>query len=334
MKAILMTATGSATTLSYQDIAEPKINTTTQVKVKLLAAGINPVDTKVRRHGVFYPIPLPTVLGCDGAGVIVETGTDVKGFKVGDLVWFCNGGLGREQGNYAEYTVLDERWLSFSPSNFSPIEAAAAPLVLITAWGALFSKGQLQAGQTVLITAGAGGVGHVAIQLAKIKGARVIATVSSEKKAEFAKSLGADETIIYHPDGFAEQVKHLTAGKGADLTIDTVGPEVFKESIAATAHFGRLITLLDPGKIDLTEARLRNLLIGFELMLTPMLRDLEEARNEHTAILNQCKQWAEQGLLTVYVSQTLPLKEANIAHELIETGHTIGKIVLSINESN
>ncbi len=331
MKAILMTAAGDTLTLSYQDITEPSLSNATQVKVKLQAAGINPVDTKVRRHGVFYPLPLPTVLGCDGAGVIVEIGSAVKHFKVGDKVWFCHGGLGREQGNYAEYTVLDERWVSTSPTNYSMIEAAAAPLVLITAWGALFSKGQLQAGQTVLIHAGAGGVGHVAIQLAKIKGARVIATVSSAEKAAFAKRLGADETVIYHPNGFAEQVNQLTAGKGADLVIDTVGPEVFKESILATAHFGRLITLLDPGQIDLSEARLRNLLIGFELMLTPMLRDLDEARDEHVAILNQCKQWAEQGLLTLHISHTFDLKDASSAHELIEIGHTSGKIVLTIN---
>ena len=331
MKAILMTAAGDTRTLSYQDITEPSLSNATQVKVKLQAAGINPVDTKVRRHGVFYPLPLPTVLGCDGAGVIVEIGSAVKHFKVGDKVWFCHGGLGREQGNYAEYTVLDERWVSTSPTNYSMIEAAAAPLVLITAWGALFSKGQLQAGQTVLIHAGAGGVGHVAIQLAKIKGARVIATVSSAEKAAFAKRLGADETVIYHPNGFAEQVNQLTAGKGADLVIDTVGPEVFKESILATAHFGRLITLLDPGQIDLSEARLRNLLIGFELMLTPMLRDLDDARDAHVAILNQCKLWAEQGLLKVNVSQTFDLKEASSAHEFIETGHTSGKIVLTIN---
>ena len=330
MKAILMTAAGEASTLSYQDITEPTLSAATQVKVKLQAAGINPVDTKVRRHGVFYPLPLPTVLGCDGAGLIVETGADVKNFKVGDKVWFCNGGLGREQGNYAEYTVLDERWLSLSPNNYSPIEAAAAPLVLITAWGALFSKGQLQAGQTVLVHAGVGGVGHVAIQLAKIIGARVITTVSSAEKAEFAKNLGADETILYKPNGFAEQVKQLTDSKGADLVIDTVGPEVFKESISATAHFGRLITLLDPGQIDLTEARLRNLLIGFELMLTPMLRDLDDARDDHIAILNQCKAWAEQGLLKLHVSQIFKLEEAMTAHQLIETGHTTGKIVLSL----
>jgi NADPH2:quinone reductase len=201
---------------------------------------------------------------------------------------------------------------------------------LITAWGALFDRGGLQAGQTVLIHAGAGGVGHVAIQLAKLNGAKVITTVSSEQKAEFVKSLGADEAIIYTQDSFADAVNDLTGGKGADLVFDTVGAGVFKESIAVTAHFGRLVTLLDPGELSLREARMRNLLIGFELMLTPMLRDLPEARDKHVEILNQCAQWADKGLLKAHVSKQLPLNEAAVAHKLIEAGHTSGKIVLSV----
>ncbi len=330
MKAILMTAIGDTDVLKFQDIQEPEISAATQIKVKLQAAGVNPVDTKVRRNGVFYDQALPAILGCDGAGIVVETGAAVSQCKVGDNVWFCNGGLGREQGNYAEYTVLDERWVSLSPKTFSFIEAAAAPLVLITAWGALFDRGGLQAGQTVLIHAGAGGVGHVAIQLAKLKGARVITTVSSEQKADFVKSLGADEAIIYTQNDFVSAVNDLTGGRGADLVFDTVSAAVFEKSITATAHFGRLITLLDPGEPSLSEARMRNLLMGFELMLTPMLRDLPEARDKHVEILNRCAQWADKGLLKLHVSKQLPLKEAAAAHQLIETGHTSGKIVLSI----
>ncbi|MFA5923800.1 MAG: zinc-dependent alcohol dehydrogenase family protein [Methylococcaceae bacterium] len=330
MKAILMTAIGDADVLKFQDIEEPEISEATHIKVKLHAAGVNPVDTKIRRNGVFYDHALPAVLGCDGAGVVVETGSKVSQFKAGDKVWFCHGGLGREQGNYAEYTVIDERWVSLMPETFSFTEAAAVPLVLITAWGALFDRGGLLAGQTVLIHAGAGGVGHVAIQLAKLKGARVITTVSSAQKAEFVKSLGADEAINYTQDGFANAVNDLSGGKGADLVFDTVGAAVFKESIAVTAHFGRLVTLLDPGELNLGEARMRNLLIGFELMLTPMLRDLPEARDKHVEILNQCAQWADKGLLKPHISKQLSLQEATVAHKLIEAGHTSGKIVLSV----
>lgn len=330
MKAIIMTAVGNPEVLELQEIDEPQISTTTEIKVRLKAAGVNPVDTKIRRNGLFFDRPLPAILGCDGAGEVVEIGSAVNHFNVGDKVWFCHGGLGREPGNYAEYTVLDQRWLSLMPQTLSFIEAAALPLVLITAWGALFERGGLQSGQTVLIHAGAGGVGHVAIQLAKLKGARVITTVSSEQKADFVKTLGADEVILYTQDDFVTVVNQLTDGKGADLVFDTVGAEVFKDSIQATAHFGRLVTLLDPGELSLAEARLRNLLIGFELMLTPMLRDLPEARDKHIALLKQCSQWLDQGLLKAHVSKTLALAEAGIAHQLIETGHSSGKIVLVV----
>jgi NADPH2:quinone reductase len=330
MKAIMMTAIGNPDVLELQDIAEPKISSATQIKVRLKAAGVNPIDTKIRRNGLLYNDPLPAVLGCDGAGEVIEIGSAVSQFKPGDKVWFFHGGLGCEQGNYAECTVIDQRWASLMPETSSFIEAAALPLVLITAWGALFDRGGLQSGQTVLIHAGAGGVGHVAIQLAKLKGAQVITTVSTEQKAEFAKTMGADETILYTQNGFTDQVNKLTNGKGADLVLDTVGAEVFKDSIMATAHFGRLVTLLDPGELSLAEARMRNLLIGFELILTPMIRDLPEARDKHVEILKQCAQWVDQGLLKTHIGKQLPLAEAVKAHQLIEEGHSIGKIVLTI----
>ncbi len=331
MRSIVMTAIGEPDVLKFQDSYAPEITQPTEIKVKLAAAGVNPIDTKLRRNGVFYENALPTILGCDGAGEVIEKGSAVSRFKLGDKVWFCHGGLGREQGNYAQYNVLDERWASLMPVSYTFAEAAASPLVLITAWGALFERGGLRAGQTVLIHAGAGGVGHVAIQLAKIKGARVITTVSSEKKREFVKSLGADEAVIYNPHGFVKEVNKLTDNKGADLVFDTVSPAVFQESIAVTAHFGRLVTLLDPGELSLAEARMRNLLIGFELILTPMLRNLPEERDKHIKILNQCAIYADKGLLKPHISELLPLKDAAKAHELIEQRHTSGKIVLDLS---
>jgi len=331
MQAILMTAIGDSTVLIEQNIAEPHLTQRTEIKVRLHAAGINPVDTKIRKGGLFYPnAELPTVLGCDGAGEVVEIGANVTDFKVGDKVWFCHGGLGREQGNYAEFTVIDQRWASLMPQTATFETAAAAPLVLITAWGALFERGNLQADQTVLIHAGAGGVGHVAIQLAKIAGARVITTVSSNEKAAFVKSLGADEIIFYNQTNVATEVNRLTKNCGADLVFDTVGADVFKSSIACTAHFGRIVTLIDASNLDLNEARMRNLLIGFELMLTPMLRDLDSERDKHIELLKKCAAYIDAGKLAVHVSQVLPLADAQKAHTLIEAGHTMGKLVLSI----
>lgn len=330
MKAIVMTRTGLPDLLEFRDIPEPAIVQPTQIKVRLRAAGVNPIDTKIRRNGVLYPDGLPTVLGCDGAGEVVETGTAASRFKPGDRVWFCNGGLGGDQGNYAEYTVLDERWAAPMPGTLDFEQAAAGPLVLITAWGMLYDRGRLQPGQTVLIHAAAGGVGHVAVQLAKLRDARVLATVGSAENAELARQWGADEVINYREQDFVEAVNALTSGKGADLVAEMVSPEVFARSIECTAHFGDLVTLLDPGEISFKEARMRNLRIGFELMLVPMLRNLDAARGHHVEILQQCAEWIDAGRLRLHVSQVLPLEKAAAAHTQLETGHTIGKVVLKV----
>lgn len=329
MKAILMTAVGGLEVLELREIPEPSLLGGSQVKIRLKAAGVNPIDTKIRRRGLFYENALPAVLGCDGAGIVEEVGAQVTRFKPGDSVFFCHGGLGCEQGNYAEATVVEERWLAAMPKSLSFAAAAAAPLVLITAWGALYDRARLRAGKTALIHAGAGGVGHVAIQLAKLAGATVIATVGNEEKARLARALGADEVILYPQRDFVEAVREMTSGRGADVVFDTVGPEVFKRSIEATAHFGDLVTLLDPGTdVNFKEARMRNLRIGFELMLTPMLRNLHEARDHHVEILDRCARLVDEGKLTIHVEQRLPLSEARRAHKIIEEGHATGKIVL------
>jgi NADPH2:quinone reductase len=330
MKAILMTQTGPADLLQVADVPEPAITTPNQIKVRLRAAGVNPIDTKLRRSGVFYPDALPAVLGCDGAGEVVETGSAVTRFKKGDKVWFCHGGLGGEQGNYAEFNVLDERWAAPMPQTLSFEQAAAGPLVLITAWGGLYDRGLLSAGQTVLIHAGAGGVGHVAIQLAKLRGARVITTVGDEEKAALALRWGADEVVNYNKENFVAVVNALTGDKGADLVLDTVGSEVFECSVDCTAHFGSIVTLLDAAEANLKEARMRNLRIGFELMLTPMLRNLEAARAHQVEMLSQCATWLDEGKLQIHVGAVLPLEEAAQAHAMIETGHMNGKAVLRI----
>mgnify|MGYP000137803111 FL=1 len=328
MKAIVMTKAGSSDVLKYTDISEPQITEAQQVKIKIHAAGVNPIDTKVRSLAMFYPDNLPAVLGCDLAGEVIELGGEVTNFKVGDKVWACHGGLGADQGNYAQTTVIDSRFLSAMPRSVDYSAAAAGPLVLITAWGALFERGRLQAGETVLIHAGAGGVGHVAIQLAKIKGARVITTVSSAEKAAWVKSLGADEVILYTEENVQARVNQITKGRGVDLSFDTVGADVFVQSIPITACFGRMVTLLALDGVDLSEARLRNLTISFELMLLPMLRQVEGAREKHIEILNACAKYIDDKKLSIEVAKILPLEKAAIAHQLIEAGHAMGKYVL------
>ncbi|MGA7981154.1 MAG: zinc-dependent alcohol dehydrogenase family protein [Chromatiaceae bacterium] len=331
MKAIEMREPGGPEVLALVDRPMPVLTSPTGVLVRLEAAGVNPVDTKVRSRGVFVPDGLPAVLGCDGAGVIEAVGDAASRLKPGDAVWFCHGGLGGAEGNYAQYALIDESVAQRKPESLDFVHAAAAPLVLITAWEALYDRAALQAGETVLVHGGAGGVGHVAIQLARLAGARVCATVSGPEKAELVHSLGAEYAINYREEDLVEAVMDWTEGRGVDVALDTVGPEVFAETIPAMAHYGDLITILDPGSVDLKEARNRNLRIGFELMLTPMLRHLPEARAHQGEILRRCGEWIDRGELSIHVSRTFPLDRAAEAHRLIEHGHTTGKLVLSMS---
>lgn len=334
MRAVVLRELGEPDVLSVEEIPEPAIKEPTEIKVKVMAAGVNPVDTKLRSRGLFITDGLPAVLGCDGSGVVVETGDKVSLFRPGDEVWYCSGGLGGLQGNYAEYAVLDEGVCCRKPAAFDFEHAAAAPLVLITAWEAIFGRARMTEESTLLVHAGAGGVGHVAIQLAKQAGIKVLTTVRSAEKEAFVSELGVDEVIRCDEGGFLEKVLDLTDGRGADVVLDTVGNQVFKDSIPATAHYGDLVTLLDPGyEVDWKEARNRNLRIGFTLMLTPMLRDLPQARANQVAILSDCAEMIDSGSLKVRINNTLPLERASQAHQIVEQGGMLGKLVLTPNVS-
>jgi len=332
MRVIEMRETGgsSVLTLSERDLPEP--TTSTDLVVHLQAAGVNPIDAKLRTRGVLIPDGLPAVLGCDGAGVVEAVSEQVSRFKPGDSVWFCHGGLGGLRGNYAEYAVVDEAIAQPKPQTLDFVHAAAAPLVLITAWEALYDRAGLTEGKTVLVHAGAGGVGHVAIQLARLAGARVCATVSSPEKAELARALGAEYTIDYRKEDLVDAVMDWTLGKGVEVALDTVGPEVLARTVPAMAHYGDLVTILQPGPDqDWKEVRNRNLRISCELMLTPLLQDLPEARAHQGEILRHCARWIDAGKLRIRVSETFPLAQAAAAHHRIEQGHTQGKLVLTMD---
>ena len=185
----MLTGAGGTDMLELRNVPDPVLAAPQDVLVRLHAAGLNPVDYKLRRAGGFYPDRLPLILGCDGAGVVEATGDAVTKFNVGDEVFFFNGGMGGDdQGNYAELTVVHEDYLAVKPKSISMVEAASVPLVWLTAWEALFDRYSLQSGQTILIHGGAGGVGYIAIQIAKYAGATVFTTISSPEKAEFAQS--------------------------------------------------------------------------------------------------------------------------------------------------
>ena len=333
MKAVLMTAAGEPEVLQLQEVPEPQIQNDTEILVRLQAAGVNPLDTKLRRRGTFYSDQMPAILGCDGAGVVEAVGSGVQRFRVGDEVYFCAGGLGESgTGNYAQLTVVDERLVAHKPASLSFAEAAAAPLVLITAWEALYDRGRLEAGQRVLIHAGSGGVGHVAIQLAKLRGAEVCTTVGSQDKARLVRQLGADHPILYKQTDFVQAALDWTEGEGVDLAFDTVGGKTFYDSFPAVRVYGDVVTILepDPAHFNWKTARSRNLRISLELMLTPMLQGLVEAQQHQAEILKQCASWIDEGNLKIHLSQTFPLQDAAAAHKALETGSTTGKIVLLI----
>lgn len=332
MKAILMTAKGGPEVLKLADVPVPELASADHVRVRLHAAGINPLDTKLRKTAAYHPDKLPCILGCDGAGVVESVGANVHRFTPGDEVYFFNGGLGGEQGNYAEYTVVHQDYVAFKPRHLTMEEAAALPLVFITAWEALFDRSCVGDGHTVLIHAAAGGVGHIAVQLAKQAGATVLGSVSSPAKAAWVTSLGADRVFVYKDVDFATAVLDWTHGKGADVVFDTVGGDTFCRSFACTRVYGRVVTLLqnacsaDQDKL----ARLRNLALVYELMLTPSVLGMHEERVRQRRMLEECARLIEADKLKVKVSQVLPLEEAAKAHAMIEEGHTTGKIVLSI----
>lgn len=331
MKAIEIRESGGPSVLQLVERPRPELSGPDDILIRIRAAGINPIDTKVRARGPMLPEGLPMVPGCDGAGVVEEVGEAVTRFKPGDEVWYCHGGLGGPQGSYAEYIVLDNQLAQMRPRTIGFTEAGAAPLVLLTAWEALHDRARLHEGQQVLIHGGAGGVGHVAIQLARAAGARVCTTVSSAEKADFAHSLGAEYCINYQEEDLVEAVMEWTEGRGVDIALDTVGPEVFRQTIPAMAHYGDLVTILDPGPtLDLKEARMRNLRISLELMLTPMLRDVPRARVQQGEILRRCGKLIDAGELRIHVSQCFPLAEAEAAHRLIEDGHVSGKLALTL----
>ncbi|MBR8829042.1 MAG: zinc-dependent alcohol dehydrogenase family protein [Gomphosphaeria aponina SAG 52.96 = DSM 107014] len=331
MKAIVMTAAGTPDVLQMRDVPKPKIEQPTEILVQLKAAGVNPIDTKLRGRGTFYPEQMLAILGCDGAGVVEAVGSGVTKFQPGDEVYFCAGGLGLQgTGNYAEFTVVDELCVAHKPASLSFPEAAAAPLVLITAWESLSDRARLKTGQKVLIHAGAGGVGHVAIQLAKLEGAEVCTTVSSQDKARLARQFGADYPILYQQNDFVAATLDWTGGEGVDVAFDTVGGKTFFDTCAAVRVYGDLVTILEPDSSvgNLKVARNRNLRISLELMLTPGLQGLVSAQKQQTEILKQCANFFDEGQLKIHLSQTFPLEAAAAAHLAIETGSTTGKIAL------
>ena len=309
MRAVLMTAVGGPEVLELVEVPEPEMPGERDVRVRLRAAGINPVDYKLRSGGTIGG-PLPAVLGWDGAGVVERIGPAVTRVRPGDEVYFCDGGFGPTPGTYQEVKVVDERFVAHKPKRLSFVEAAAAPLVTITAWEAVRERARAGDGQAVLVQAGAGGVGHMAVQIARLSGARVATTVSGGQKTELASSLGAELCIDYRREDVGEKLRGWTGMDGADVVHDTVGGKTFTACFSLVRPYGDLVSNVEsPWEAEaITAMQNRNLRVSFTWMPAPSAFG-----------------WAEHR-----ARQPIRLEQAADAHRALEAGQVVGKAVLTM----
>jgi NADPH:quinone reductase-like Zn-dependent oxidoreductase len=280
-----------------------------ELLVRIRAASVNPVDYKIRRGAVPWVTPemLPIILGRDLSGTV--EGAGVGAFGQGEAVYAMLGGIDR--GSYAQYVVVKPNEAARKPARLSHIEAAAVPLAALTAWQGLFDHGHLEAGQTVLIHGGSGGVGHFAIQFAKIKGATVLTTVSGQN-LDFVTELGVDRAIDYQSQRFEEIARDV------DLVLDLVGGETQERSWSVLKPGGMLVSALgEPSREKAMQHRARG--IGYRAQA-------------NAGQLAEIGRLIDQGKVHPAVMATYPLAEAREAHEQLERGHVRGKIVLVVTE--
>jgi NADPH2:quinone reductase len=331
MKAVVLNRTGGPEVLELAEVNVPWPRGATDVLVRLKVAALNPADSYFRAYGPYVKSEGPCILGHDGAGVVEQVGPGVTRVKPGDEVCFCNGGIGGAPGTYAEFATVSETQLVHKPKSIGFDQAAGLPLVLITAWESLYDRADVKEGEHVLVHGGAGGTGHIAVQLARLRGARVAATVSSEEKAAFVRKLGVERPILYRSADFVNEVKDWTGGKGAEVALDNIGAEGMQRTFRAMAPYGRVVTLMGTPSddADLT-AYVMNLTIHNVMMLTPMLLGRQDLLDAQAARVAQGVSLLAAGKLKVDVAETFALADIRAAHARLDVGGTIGKIVLRV----
>lgn len=304
-----------------------------EVLVRVLASGVNPLDTKIRagiaphaRH------PFPAVLGMDLAGDVAEVGSGVSRFKVGDRVYGLTGGVAGQQGSLAEYASVDQDLLALAPRNLCAHDAAALPLVLITAWEGLVDRARTGPGQRVLVHGGAGGVGHIAVLLARALGADVFATARAAH-AGIVRGFGATP-IDYATTSVDDYVAAHTGGEGFDVVYDTVGGATLDASFsAARVYGGHVVSCLGWGTHKLAPLSFRAATYSGVFTLLPMLTGRGRAR--HGEILREAATLVEEGKITPLLDERrFNLDSAADAHRLVEDGAHEGKVVIDVVHDN
>jgi len=298
--------------------------------VRVRASGVNPLDTKIHAGAAAHARhPLPAILGIDLAGVVEQTRRDVTRFKPGDEVYGMTGGVGGVPGSLAEFAAVDADLLAPKPANLSMREAAALPLIFITAWEGLVDRAHVRAGQKVLVHGGAGGVGHIAVQLARAFDAEVFATGSPKDKA-YIERLGAT-FIDYKETAVEDYVAAHTAGRGFDLVYDTVGGAVLDASFGAVARFGHVVSALGWGTHALAPLSFRAASYSGVFTLLPILTG--EGRAHHGEILREATKLVEAGKIVPRLDpRHFSLDTIGQAHAAIESGTAAGKVVIEIGE--
>jgi NADPH:quinone reductase-like Zn-dependent oxidoreductase len=326
MKAMVLNAYGADAIFEAVEVEKPELKPG-HVLVKIAASSVNTVDTMIRNMGKDLPLSpdTPAVLGMDFAGTIEAVGDNVEGYSVDDKVYGCAGGLADLPGTLAEYIVADASLIALKAKNLSMREAAALPLVAITASEGLARAG-IARGQKVLVHGGSGGVGHVAVQLAKHAGADVYSTGGGEKQMELIANLGAIP-INYKTEAVADYVAKHAGGAGFDIVYDSVGGLNMLNSFEAAAFNGHVVTTVSMCELDLTLAHFKGLSIRVVFMLLPMLHNFN--RGAHGEILKLVTQVAESGALKPVLDETnFSLEQIGDAHARLESKQAMGKVVV------
>lgn len=314
--------------LQLQDLPMP-VALAGQVVVKVLASGVNPLDIKISRGQAGHARqPLPAVLGMDLAGVVAAVGEGVSAFKAGDEVYGLAAGIGGLQGSLAQYVAVDADLLAHKPRNLSMREAAALPLVFITAWEGLVDRANVQAGHKVLVQGGAGGVGHIVMQIAKARGAEVFAT-GSASSAGVIEGFGAT-AIDYRSQTPADYLAAHSDGEGFDIVYDTVGGATLDASFAvAKVYTGHVVSCLGWGEHSLAALSFRGATYSGVFTLLPLLTG--KGRKHHGEILAEATRMAEAGQLRVLLDdRRFTLANVNDAYAVVKEGKATGKLVIEI----
>jgi NADPH2:quinone reductase len=299
------------------------------VLIRVAATSVNPADVKIRdgRSAANAP-PQPMVLHMDVAGIVAAVADDVTAFAPGDAVYGCAGGLRGIPGALADYMLADARLLAPKPETLTLREAAALPLVVLTAWEGLRWKTRVRRGDRVLVHGATGGVGHLALQLAKLDGAELTATASSADKLRIARELGADHVVNYREETTGGYVARLTGGKGFDIVVDTAGGEALARSLEAARPNGIVVSIMTRGTFDLTPMLTRGLSLHAVFMLLPMLTG--EGRERHGAMLREVAELVDAGRLRPLLDDsTFTFDQVADAHRRVEGGGHVGKVVLT-----